>query len=77
MFIGTLKATVTPNTATGTVQFKRNGTVIDTERVTNGSAVDGLELNLVLVAGANYTAVFTPDNPAAYGPSTLNTLQLP
>src|SRR5262249_45846401 len=76
-FLGTLRASVTPTAATGTVQFKRNGTVIDTERVVNGSAVDGIELNLILVAQANYTAVFTPDNPATYGGSTSNTVRLP
>lgn len=59
------------------IAFKKNGRVIDTERVTNGTAIDRIELNLALVAGANYRAVFTPDNPAAYGPSMSNTVQLP
>lgn len=75
-YLGTLKATVTPTAATGTIQFKRNGTVFDTQHVTNGTATDGIVLNVALLDSANYTAVYTPDNPA-HGPSTSNTVRLP
>ena len=68
---------MTPSAAAGTVQFKRNGVVFDTKHVTNGQTVDSLDLNLLLVLEANYQATFTPDNTAAYLPSTSNTLRLP
>ncbi|WP_255433575.1 N,N-dimethylformamidase beta subunit family domain-containing protein [Tessaracoccus sp. MC1865] len=72
----TLTATVTPNTAVGTVQF-RNGTTDIGSPVTlvNGTAsytVSGLTPS----TGYTFTAVFTPTNPALFTASTSNTVQV-
>ncbi|MGH3815032.1 MAG: Ig-like domain repeat protein [Pseudonocardiaceae bacterium] len=65
----TLNATVAPATATGTVQFKDGETNLGNPvPVSNGTAS---VTTSTLAAGAHYlTAVFTPTNPAVFGPST-------
>ena len=66
LFTGKLVANVTPNTATGTIQFKQNGSNFGVPmRVTNGTASTS---TLNLLFPSTYTAVFAPDNPAASHP---------
>lgn len=75
VFIGSINAHVTPNTAAGTVQFWDNGRALGAPvRVTNGNASTG-SLHLLLLD--RYTATFTPDNPAAFTSSTSNALVFP
>jgi len=65
----TLTATVTPATAAGKVQFKDGsanlGAPVSVSNGTAAATVSTLTVGIHLL-----TAVFTPDNPAAYGPST-------
>lgn len=64
-----LIATVTPPTAAGVVQFKDGTNNIGYPvTVTNGTA-SGTTSRLV-IGSHQLTAVFTPTDPAAYGPST-------
>lgn len=75
LFAGKLVANVAPNTATGTIQFKQNGGNFGAPiRVTSGTASTS-SLNLLFTN--TYTAVFTPDNSAAFGSSTSNAVTLP
>jgi hypothetical protein len=75
VFIGSINAHVTPNTAAGTVQFWDNGRALGAPvRVINGNASTGT-LHLLFVD--RYTATFTPDNPAAFTSSTSNALVFP
>jgi hypothetical protein len=65
----TLTATLTPPTAIGMVQFKDGSANIgDPVAVTNGTAS---QTTTTLAVGTHQLiAVFTPTNPALYGPST-------
>ncbi len=66
----TLKATVTPSAA-GTVQFKDGTTNLGgpvAVNVSNGTA--SKNVGAARVGQHQLTAVFTPTNPAAFGPST-------
>jgi hypothetical protein len=56
----TLKATVTPATAPGTVQFKAGSTVLGTKSVTGGTA--SLKTTALPVGGDTLTATFTPSS---------------
>jgi hypothetical protein len=64
-----LTATVTPATATGTVQFKDGGTNLGNPIIVrNGTAA---KLTSTLAVGSHLlTAIFIPSDPAAFGPST-------
>jgi Big-like domain-containing protein len=65
----TLNATVTPATATGTVQFKDGATNLGNPVIVSNGTASGT--TSTLAAGAHQlTAVFTPANPAVFGPST-------
>jgi hypothetical protein len=63
-----LKATVVPDSAAGMVQFQDGSTALGAPvPVVGGSAI---LLTSALTPGTHsLTAVFTPANPAAYGPS--------
>ncbi|MGH3886488.1 MAG: Ig-like domain-containing protein [Pseudonocardiaceae bacterium] len=67
-------ANVAPTNATGTVQFKDGDTNIGGPvRVVNGTAIGPFTF---LPRGQHsVTAVFTPRNPAAFRPSTSNTVR--
>jgi len=63
----TFTATVTPNTATGTVEFKRGATVIGSAPVTNGVAT--FTTTALPVGTYQFTAAFTPADATAFKPS--------
>lgn len=68
-----LTAQVNPATAAGSVQFKDGSANIgDPVPVTNGSASQ--TTSTLAVGQHQLTAVFTPANPAAFGPSTSQTV---
>jgi hypothetical protein len=65
----TLTATITPSAAAGTVQFKDGATNIGTPvTVASGTAVK--TTNTLATGAHSLSAVFTPTDPATYGPST-------
>jgi hypothetical protein len=70
----TLTATITPPTATGTVQFTDSSTPLgDPITLINGTATT----SITLPAGDHaLTAMFTPTNPADFGPSTSDPVSL-
>ncbi len=64
-----LTATVTPATAVGVVQFKDGSTNLGNPVIVSNGTASGTTSSLA--AGSHsLIAVFTPANPAAYGPST-------
>jgi hypothetical protein len=65
----TLTAAVSPATTAGTVQFKDGTTNIGAPVVVRNGTASGLTSTLA-VGSRSLTAVFTPDNSAAFGPST-------
>lgn len=65
----TLTAAVTPTTAAGTVQFK-DGTSDLGGPVVAGNGTASTSTSTLAVGSHQLTSVFTPTNPAAYGPST-------
>ena len=67
----TLKATVTPSTAHGTVKFKVGSTVLGTRTVSGGSA--SLSTKALPVGKDTVTAIFTPTADSGYGTSTHST----
>ena len=68
-----LTATVTPRAAAGTVQFKDGSANIgDPVNVSDGTA--SVTTSTLAVGPHQLTAVFTPDNPAAYSSSTSSTV---
>ncbi|WP_255436511.1 N,N-dimethylformamidase beta subunit family domain-containing protein [Tessaracoccus sp. MC1756] len=72
----TLTANVTPNSAVGTIQFKRDGTNIGSAiTVVNGTA-SYLAAGLTPETGYTFTAVFTPTNAALFTTSTSNAVQV-
>jgi len=68
----TLKATVTPSTAAGTVQFFHGVTSLGTKPVTSGKATLVVNTSTTPLTPGTYsfTAVFTPTNPNAFTSST-------
>ncbi|GIF64365.1 hypothetical protein Ais01nite_24000 [Asanoa ishikariensis] len=60
----TFTANVTPNTATGTVEFKRGTTVIGSASVTNGVAT--FATTALPVGTYQFTAAFTPADATAF-----------
>jgi len=66
----TLTATVTPSGAAGTVQFKDNGTNIGSPVAVNASGVATTTTAFTTNGAHPLSAVFTPTDPAAFGPST-------
>lgn len=69
----TLTAAVSPATATGTVQFKDGSTNIGSPVVVRNGTASGLTSTLA-VGSRSLSAVFTPDNPTAFTPSTSPTV---
>jgi len=63
----TFTANVTPNTATGTVEFKRGATVIGSAPVTAGVAT--FTTTALPVGTYQFTAAFTPADATAFKPS--------
>jgi hypothetical protein len=64
----TLYATVTPTTATGTVQFKDGATNLGPPVTVSDGTVSGTTSQLA-VGSHQLTAVFTPSEPAVFSPS--------
>lgn len=64
-----LLATVAPATATGTVQFRDGVTNLGNPVIVSNGAASGTTSTLA-VGAHQLTAVFTPTNPAVFGPST-------
>jgi hypothetical protein len=65
----TLTAAVTPTTAAGTVQFM-DGTADLGDPVVASNGAASVSTSELAVGSHQLTAVFTPTNPATYGPST-------
>ncbi len=65
----TLLATVVPATAAGTVQFRDGAINLGNPVIVNNGTASGTASTLA-VGGHQLTAVFTPTNPAIFGPST-------
>ncbi|MGH3548335.1 MAG: Ig-like domain repeat protein [Pseudonocardiaceae bacterium] len=65
----TLTATISPATAIGTVQFKDGTTNLGNPVVVTNGTASGTTANLA-VGSHQLTAVFTPTDPAVFGPST-------
>jgi hypothetical protein len=74
----TLKATVSPTAAAGTVQFFKGGTSLGTVTVASGKATKVVDTNSSPLAPGTYsfTAVFTPTNSTAYTGSTSSAVTL-
>jgi len=64
----TLDATVTPNTAVGSVQFLDGATVLGSSPLSSGTA--SLALSALASGSHSLTAKFVPTNAAAFGTST-------
>jgi hypothetical protein len=71
----TLTATVTPATAAGTVQFKDGTTNLGNPVTLNNGTASGTTSTLA-VGSHRLTAVFTPADPANFGPSTSPAVRL-
>jgi hypothetical protein len=66
----TLTATITPPTAVGTVQFKDGTTDLGAPVTVSNNGTAAGSTSLLAPGSHQLTAVFTPANPATFGPST-------